>query len=198
VSDLSAQLAAARADVAARPDGQLIRGRRHAILRALGDGDDGRAIRARLARGAVLHVLPIWHAARPGDGDPERVLDMIDAALDGSVDETEVRRAAGELWGRVDNLTVTTGPESPLHVGYAAAKALLAATFDEPLDSGDAEPDRTDAGCDPQQLDTAFIASTAAADGTPWMPESDPARRREFWEWWLNRVAAVGGSTTAS
>jgi hypothetical protein len=194
VTDLDASIEAARSDLESRADGQLIRGRRQAVLHALGDGDYGRAARARLARDAVRHVLPLWEAQRPGDGDPERLLDMVEPVLAGSVDEAEVREAAGKLWGHVDNMVVTLGPEFPFHVGYAASKALLAAMFDEPLDATDANPDRTDAGRDPRQLDTAFIASTAAADGSPWIPDSDPVRRRTFWEWWLGAAAAYGPS----
>jgi hypothetical protein len=190
VTDFDARIEAAHRDLEFRADGQLIRGRRQAILHALGDGDEGRAARARLARETVRHVLPLWQAQRAGDSDPERLVDMVEPVLAGSIDEAEVREAAGKLWGHVDNMIVTLGPESPLHVGYAASKALLAAMFDEPLDAVDANPDRTDEGRDPRQLDTAFIASAAAADGSPWMPESDPVRRREFWDWWLGAAAA--------
>jgi hypothetical protein len=193
MTDLPAQVDAARAELDEREDGQLIRGRRQGLLRALGDGDRGRGRRALLARETVEHVLPVWYAERPGDSDPARVLGLIDGALSATVDETEVRRAAGALWGHVDNLIATTGPEPPLHVGYAASRALLSALFDEPLDPADADPERTDYGRDPRRLDSAFLASTAAAGGAPWIPDSEAARRREFWQWWLQRVRVAGG-----
>jgi hypothetical protein len=192
MSALTEAIEAGRAALDEREDGELIRGRRHAILRALGDGEAGRARRARLARDTVEHVLPLWRKARPGDGDPERLLGLIDGALDGSVPDAEVRREAGRLWAHVDNLILTTAPESPLHVGYAASKALMAAVLDEPLDPPDADPEGTDAGQDPRRLDTAFIASTSAASGTSGDERGDPARRRAFWDWWLERAGEAG------
>lgn len=190
MSELQTAIEAACRDLAAREDGQLIRGRRQAVLRALGDGEPGRARRARLARLTVEHVLPLWRAARPSDQDLEKLLEQVEGVLDGTVDAAEVNRAAGLLWSHVDNLILTPGPESPLLVGYAASKALLTSALrDEPLDPPDADPDRTDFGRDPRRLDTAFVASTAAAgSGTPWDDASDPERRRQFWTWWLDRA----------
>ena len=147
------------------------------------------ARRARLARLTVEHVLPLWRAARPSDQDLEKLLEQVEGVLDGTVDAAEVNRAAGLLWSHVDNLILTPGPESPLLVGYAASKALTSALRDEPLDPPDADPDRTDFGRDPRRLDTAFVASTAAAgSGTPWDDASDPEQRRQFWTWWLDRA----------
>jgi hypothetical protein len=188
MSELSDAVEAARRDLAARADGQLLRGRRHPILRALGSGDAGRAARARLARDTVEHVLPEWHSVRPGDNDPQTLLDQIEPTLAGEVSAEDVQRAAGLLWAHTDNLIATTGPEPPLHVGYAAAKALRVALRDERLDPPDTDPDETDAGRDPRVLDTAFIASIAAAGGAPWNEASDPERRRQFWNWWLDRA----------
>jgi immunity protein Imm5 of predicted polymorphic toxin system len=193
MSALDDAIADARQDLGDRTDGQLIRARRHAVLRALGDGRPGRERRARLARDTVKHVLPEWHAVRPSDSDPERVLAQIEPVLAGEVDAAEVQRAAGLLWAHVDNLIATIGPEAPLHAGYAASKALRAALRDEPLDAPDADPDRTDFGQDPRMLDTAFVASTAAAGGVPWKEAGDPEQRRRFWSWWLNRAAKAGG-----
>lgn len=192
MSELRAAIEAARRDLADRTDGQLIRGRRHAVLRALGGGEPGRATRARLARDTVEHVLPQWHAVRPGDRDPEEVLAQIEPVLAGELDATDVQRAAGLLWAHADNLIVTTGPEAPLHVGYAASKALRAALRDEPLDPPDTDPDQTDFGQDPRLLDSAFIASIAAAGGAPWNDAGDPEQRRRFWSWWLDRAAEAG------
>ena len=149
MSELGAVVEAGHRDLNARDDGQLIRGRRHAVLRALGDGDAGRARRARLARDTVEHVLPRWQAVRPGDHDPQKLLAQIDGVLDGTVDAADASRAAGTLWAHADNLILTTGPEPPLLVGYAASKALTAALRDEPLDPPDADPELTDFGRDP-------------------------------------------------
>lgn len=192
MSELEDAIAAARGDLDDRADGQLIRGRRHAVLRALGDGERGRARRARLARDTVVHVLPEWHAVRPGDEDPEALLAQVEPVLAGEIDAAEVQRAAGLLWAHTDNLIVTTGPEPPLHVGYAASKALRAALRDEPLEPPDTDPDQTDAGQDPRRLDTAYIAAIAAAGGAPRSDAGDPERRRRFWNWWLDRAADAG------
>jgi hypothetical protein len=192
MGELETAIDAARRDLSAREDGQLIRGRRQAVLRALGDGETGRARRARLARQTVEHVLPEWRAARPGDPDPEKLLEQIEGVLDGTVDAAEVNRAAGQLWAHVDNLILTTGPVAPLLVGYAASRALTSALRDEPLDPPDADPDRTDFGRDPRRLDTAFIAATAAAGGTPWDDAGDPEHRRRFWTWWLDHAGDAG------
>lgn len=192
MSALQDAIEAARRDLSARKDGQLIRGRRHAVLRALGDGEAGRLRRTRLARDAVRHVLPLWQAARPEDRDPEKLLAQIEPVLAGELDAKDIQREAGMLWAHTDNLIVTTGPEAPLHVGYAASRALMAALRDEPLDAPDTDPQATDFGRDPRRLDTAFIASGAAAGGAPWDEASDPEQRRQFWTWWLDRAGDAG------
>jgi Immunity protein Imm5 len=192
MSELQDAIEAARRDLNARADGQLIRGRRHAVLRALGGGETGRVRRARLAGDTVRHVLPLWQAVRPGDQDPAKLLEELEPVLAGKLDPTDVQRAAGMLWAHTDNLIVTTGPEAPMHVGYAASKALQAALRDEPLDPPDTDPDQTDFGRDPRRLDTAFIAAGAVAGGAPWDDGSDPEQRRQFWTWWLDRAAQAG------
>lgn len=192
MTDLQDAIEAGRRDLGARKDGQLIRGLRQPVLQALGDGERGRVRRTRLAKDAVLYVLPLWQTARPGDRDPDRVLAEIEPALAGALDAENIQREAGMLWAHTDNLILTTGPEAPLHVGYAASKALMAALRDEPLDPPDADPERTDFGRDPRRLDTAFIASGAAAGGAPWDEASDPERRRQFWTWWLDRAREAG------
>jgi hypothetical protein len=194
---LSDAVEAARRDLGGRDDGQLLRARRHAVLRALGEGDRGRGARARLARDTVEHVMPLWRDARPGDHDPERLLGLIEPALAGLVDPDEAQRALGLLWAHVDNLIATTGPEPPLHVGYAASRALRAALRDERLDPPDADPALTDVGQDPRLLDTAYIASIAAAGGAPRDGHGDAEKRRAFWSWWLERAAKAeaGGAS---
>jgi hypothetical protein len=180
-------LADARAALAADPDGHLARPLRQAILRALGDGDDGRARRARLARATAEHVLPLWQAERPGDDDPQRALEMITGVLAGEIGEADARAAAGTLWAHVDNLVMTAGEEPGLHAGYAASKALMAAIGDEPLDPPGAALE--DQGRDPRRLDTAFIAAGAVAAGPPWKAGSDATARRDFWSWWIDLAA---------
>jgi hypothetical protein len=193
VSDLAAQIATARADLEGRSDGQLLRGRRQAILRALGDGDQGRARRARLAGRTAERVLGLWEDERPGDREPTRAISLIEPVLTGTADATDATRVAGELWAHVDNLILTAGREAPLHAGYAASRALMAALRDEPLDAPGGDPQASDQGRDPRRLDTAFIASGAVAGGPPWQPGTDPDARRAFWTWWLDQAAAAPG-----
>jgi hypothetical protein len=40
----------------------------------------------------------------------------------------------------------------------------------------------------PEEHDGSYMASVALAGGSPWTPGSDPARRREFWQWWLREA----------
>jgi hypothetical protein len=191
VSGRAEAIELARADVAARADGQLVRGLRHAVLRTLGSGDEGRARRARLARDTVERVLPAWRREFPDDDGPQRALALIDGVLAGSVGETEAQRVVGELWGEVDDVIADGGETPGVHVGYAASKALLAALYDEPLDPPGTDPGRGDEGLDPRSFDTAFAASVVPAGGTPWMGGTDTAARRAFWQWWLDRAAAA-------
>jgi hypothetical protein len=190
VSDRAAAIEEARAALAAREDGVLERPQRHAVLRALGVGDAGRAARARLARESVERVLPLWHEVRPGDAAPGEALALIDRVLTGAGGRSDVIRVAGDLWAEVDD-AVAADDLPGLTVGYAASKALLAALDDEPLDPPEMDPPPTDDDVDFRRDDTAMFSASAAAGGAPWEPESDAGRRRAFWQWWLDRAAEV-------
>ncbi len=189
MSALAAALTAARDALAGDPRGDLPRSSRHSVLRALGDGDEGRARRARLARAAAEHVLPMWQRERPGDDLPERALGLIEEVLDGTVDRATTLRVVGELQGNVDNLMLLAGLPGNLYAGYVASRAVMVALNDEPLDP----PSSTlgDHDRDFLAFDTAQDAASAAAGGPPSDPGSDADARRRFWEWWLQRAASA-------
>jgi hypothetical protein len=167
-------------------------------------------IRVTLDLLTVRRVLPIWQAERPDFPWPQRLVEIAEAVLNGSVSREEARDeadAASALLEEVQdvedgvanahdlangetlsNLIRFSGVSLPaFYVCEAAVETLFVASGLFRFDLGDSSPEETDADMDPWSSDTAHWASTAYA-GRVWEPSSDPVKRKEFWEWWLKEA----------
>jgi hypothetical protein len=164
----------------------------------------------------VQRVLPIWQAQRPDFPWPQRLLEMAEGVLNGSVSMEAARAEADAVWALLEEGEDTYKGEveeeaeedsngvseeeaaseiakfkgvsaSALLVCDAAVETLFVASGLFQFDSPDFTEEMTDADVDPWSSDTAKWASTAYA-GAVWDPSSDPVMRKEFWEWWLTEA----------
>jgi hypothetical protein len=169
---------------------------REAVWTALGPrgGETGRPgpgweRRAQLAIATCEHVLPLWEQDRPGDQEPHDVLALARTALHDAGEADHARAQAGRLWARTDNITQLAGDPARAMVGYACAKAVNVALYDEEFGSGDSDGDRDR---DAARVDTAFMAAAASSGGLPEQTFTDAEARRKFWRWWLGAARELG------
>jgi hypothetical protein len=189
--ELKRTIDAAAESLARAPNGELILPMRKRIWAALGpclvEGQRalpgaGLTRRGALAISCSRHVLPIWENALRDDRRPHDALEAAQRRLEGAADFDSAERIRGALWTYCDGLFGRV-PDRCVYVGYSAALSVATALHDElfELDDLDSELDRD---LDPYQWDASFYASAACA-GFGWEPDSDPVKRREFWQWYL-------------
>lgn len=150
-----------------------------------------RRVRTMLDLLTARRVLPLWQKERPNDPWAERLLATSEGVLLGKVTVEEARAEGDEAWNQWE--AMDTDPEQPNYEDFsihtfgaisAAIEALFAASRRCRFDGGLITNQDTDANIDPWSSDTAKWASTAYA-GAVWESDSDPIKRKEFWEWWL-------------
>jgi hypothetical protein len=111
-----------------------------------------------------------------------------EALLDRSTARDRVEADKDSFWVEVENLQ-SDSPDQRMaatYVGFAAAKTVTRALYDEDFQTID---DREkDDDLDPYMWDADFYAAGAAAGGFPWEESSSVARRREFWQWYLEHA----------
>lgn len=179
------------------PQHDLSLGYRQAIWAAMGPRQRPSAAvnpvglerRTTLAVEATRHVLPIWQQRFPNDTTPQQILDEVDRLLDGQVTIQQATDDRGNFWEYFDELVYQDEDNTnAASVGTAAVQALSAAIFDEDFPANNIDYQRVDKGTDPYELDASFYAAAAYAGGAVWEETSSSAKRREFWEWWLNEA----------
>lgn len=196
----------AYSSVLEHPQQDLTLGYRHAIWAAMGPrskpsekaAGSGWQRRANLAILSAKQVLPIWERIWPDDNAPHTTLAKAEGVLNRSINPKRANRDYGLFWTYMDNLMCQTEHKHPVMVGYSAAKALVAALFDEKFDPSSIDYGLTDADVDAYDYDAAFAASVAYANGPIWDPLSDSNKRQDYWEWWLKEAVVsswnrVGG-----
>jgi hypothetical protein len=217
LAELQKAIAEAYASLIKHPQHALLPMYRQHIYEALGavhppeEPLDPRAHRTRLTLDllSVRRVLPIWEAERPDFPWPQRLLDMAEGVLNGSVSTEDARDEADaasafleevedseEVMSNAIEVSEAEAADairfkgvslSALYVCEAAVETLFVASGLFRFDLGESSPEETDADVDPWSSDTAKWASTAYAGGV-WDPSSDPAKRKEFWERWLREA----------
>jgi hypothetical protein len=178
------------------PEHDLSLGYRQAVWAALGPRNAtgpvmhnaAHARRAKLAILTARKVLPMLKRARLGTKTPERLLQEAMKAIAGEVDADKLRDRAARYRTELDNKLPAMASIAPLYAGYAAIKAAFTALDDEEFDPDNLDYEQSDASRDAYHLDTAYLASLAYAGGASDETESDPEKRLEFWEWWLNEA----------
>jgi hypothetical protein len=193
--ELSATLEYARAALDHNQRGELVLSERKRVWSALGhrvmNGAKGalgigHKRRAKLAIICARRVLPIWDRVFSEDREPERVLSVAQQYLDQQIEFRAAWNIQNSFWVKVENLMIPNLAEpNIIEIGFATAKALSASLYDEVFDPNNIEPNITDHDLDPHDWDSAFFASCASAGGAVWQTESNDARRREFWDWYL-------------
>jgi Immunity protein Imm5 len=195
-------VAAARAELSLSNAGELPLRSRELVWAAIGPRATGRhpgrplpahMVRAEIAFRTCERVLPLWERERLGDDLPRRVLDLAPLALIGEASEVEAKTAAGRLWGRTENLTQLAGDPDRLTVGFACAKSIDVALYDEEFDREHLT--QREAGRDLFEVDVAFLAAIAEAGGPWWEERADAVRRRAFWTWWLEECVPAALKT---
>lgn len=190
-TDIGAALRRAEEALAANADGALERGQREGIWAALGPtGSEGRRRRTQVGMAAVEQVLVHWKRVS-ADRLVEELLEHAQRLLDSHADPDPFRRELGEVMTKLDDLAPVMG--AAVTVGYAAAKVLRTALFDEEFDPAAPNLESTDGSLDPDIQDAPYLSSIAASGGPPWSGNGIP-ERRAFWTRWLreavSRVAA--------
>jgi hypothetical protein len=186
-ADLRQRLDHARAVLAERDDGELPLPERRAIRERLGPfqpvdataAPAGLRRRVRLGELAARRVLPFWYAERPGDAEPERLLELAGAVLEREADPEEARREAHRFLDRMQRMEDLG--DAGATAAEAARKVVFTALSGDVSDTGDEDSEEE---IEPDDWDPTFVAALAAAG----YPDEDPVRRREYWSWYLDEA----------
>ncbi len=193
--------------VHSHPHHDLNLGYRQAIWNAYGSHNDEPATtkqtiahqnRTRLAILTARSVLSIWDCTWQNNRTPHHLLRIAEHLIQ-RMDRADTARDEGETfltW--LESAMVLYEYKPPLYAGFSAVKALFVAVEDEKFDSGAIDYQCTDADIDPYDLDTSFFACAAYAHGSVWESESDAAKRRDFWEWWLKHAVPKAQSAVVT
>lgn len=180
-------------------DHELSLGYRQEIYKALGpyhnsndpmSDDSGHQRRLTLAIQSVQYVLPVWKRAWPMDDTPGAILALAKKVAINEVDRISVVEDINRYHHYIDELIASTNNIAG-SVGIAAIKTLSLALWDDAIHADDIDYTITDS----QEFtinDAHFHAAVAYANGPTWAiraaPDSDPHKRREFWEWWIKEA----------
>lgn len=148
----------------------------------------GHKRRTILAIFAARNVIPLWKHTWPADDRPSQLLTKAEWLMNGIEAVNEATEYGDRFWTWLEQSIGEYEDKTPLYVGASAVKALFVALQDEKFDPTDINFQRTDADVDVYDLDASYFAAAAYAHGSIWEPQADPAKRRAFWEWWLNEA----------
>lgn len=147
----------------------------------------GHKRRALLAISTARKVISIWNKTWPTDNRPSFILAKAEEVINGATDGKKAAKFGDEFWTLLEH-HIGEDNNISIYAGTSAVKALFVAVQDEQFDESNIDYQRTDADVDVYDLDTSYFAAAAYAHGSIWEPDSDPAKRREFWEWWLQEA----------
>ena len=184
---LACAIAAARNILVFGPDHDLPPWQRLAVYTALAAADRHRGQRASgcLAISTARKVLPISSGGGTGDRLAEHVLHTAELVMRGSVSRAHAEDIAGRAWEQLEDSGRQASQDTEsFYAKEAAVIALFEVLGRDPLHTVVIREGDTNEVLDPWSTDAALCAALAYAGG-PWEPRSDPARRLEFWEWWL-------------
>jgi len=184
---LQGLLAAYLDDVRAHSQHALLPIHRRAIYDNFGSLDN-RASRRR--RGwldilATRRVVPIWRQARPNDDRAECLVTLAGRVLNDETNAIQAQDEAEEIWEWLMEGESIRGPA--FFALGTAVRTVFTTIGDDPWNGMAMMVHETDADIDPWSSDAAKWASSAIA-GPVWQPDSDSAKRLEFWTWWLTEA----------
>ncbi|MBU7005761.1 Imm5 family immunity protein [Phosphitispora fastidiosa] len=198
--ELSKTLNLAYQAMTAHPQHDLNLGYRWLIYEQLGPGkgesrqtgSDGLKKRVNLAISATEKVLPLWGKVYPGNSLPERCIQLANQVLLGQVDANEAWKQRDLFWDHLVEMGNKDQANQVVHgAGFSAVQVLNAVLRNERFDSRQINLNLTDADVNPDEMDAAFFAAAAYANGAVWDEASDSLKRREFWEWWLKEAVPL-------
>jgi hypothetical protein len=151
--------------------------------------------RVHLAVQIVRYVLPKWEETFPGDTTPHDGLRTAESTAAGHLSRGDANSAYQSVWRDADDAmeegSLSGDNTHPalyrVHVGFAAAKAILVAIGDETFLAG-REVGEIHGYVD--EWEVALHAAIAYSGGVPSSVQAayDSALGRAFWEWWLTHA----------
>jgi hypothetical protein len=191
-------LGQAKSAVDAHPLHDLSLGHRRLIWSILGPRtdpsvtphvSDGYKRRVTLAIATMRKVLPRWEASFPDDRSPHQALQMAENLFASKCSRDD----AYSMWASLDYhyddcMCKQIEPWYVFGVGYGCVQALKTVIMDEHFYDNNFDLNLNDGDVDSDELDSSYHAALAWAEGNVWSPESDRAKRREFWLWWLDEA----------
>ncbi len=203
---LATTLEDARIALSKSPDYELILSHRWRILSQFGpvlktenwvtQYGIGLHRRTVLAMLCVQHVLNIWEKSWPNNKGPHLMLLTAEEYLRGILNEKTVDERKNQFWEKLQDLNYYSNNNLALHVGDAALNVITIAMVDQYFEQIDNINElRFDTDYDSEEWDTHFYASIVYAEGAPWEESSNPERRKEFWEWYLNEAVPKAWDT---
>jgi hypothetical protein len=197
-TELNEALQIASAKLSSNINGELVLSERKRVWRALGERlvEGNRAKRGlglnrrvKLATLCVRKVLVLWQEVWPEKTGPQEMLLTTEQYLSDSIDYETAWKRVNSFWGEMETLICDGEHLTVINVGFAASNMVNTALFDEKFNPNNLEEEILDDNLDPYEWDASFYASAAYSTGFSWEEQSDPLRRREFWEWYLNEAA---------
>ncbi|WP_375761688.1 Imm5 family immunity protein [Corallococcus exercitus] len=186
---LKSLLQRALESVRADPVHDLLLGMRRKIWMSLGRElglGSGYARRVALALATARHVLPLWELQYPQDRTPHWALDSAEEVCAGLLDKSEARALWQQAWDHMVELSFSDEDSRGAAAGFSAVQALRTCLENEVLPQSEVDEGLRDNQVDAEDMDASMFAAAACAGGPPWDASSDPARRLQFWEWWLS------------
>jgi hypothetical protein len=128
----------------------------------------------------------------PGDNTPQQIVSTAERYLDQHLDRAVVKRTIADYSGWLENLLLTYEEHgSAIEVGSCALQVLHLAYRDYAFNPDNINVLLAEGNIDPDELDPAYFAAAAYAEGTVWDEGSDPSKRWAFWRWWLDEAVPL-------
>jgi Immunity protein Imm5 len=135
----------------------------------------------KLGSYVVEHIINLWKQSFQ-DTKPLEIIKLASNFLtDKNQDKNKLVRKSEDFWNEL--LEADDEKQTPSSVGMASVKVLQVA-LDDDFDF----TNLTDQGIDPDELNAEFFGAAAFSNGATWNEESDSLKRKEFWEWWLEKA----------
>jgi hypothetical protein len=140
----------------------------------------------KLGSCVVEHIIDLWEQSFH-DTKPLEIIKLANNFLtDKNQDKNKLVQKSEDFWNEL--LEVTDDQQIPSSVGMASVKVLQVALDDDFDFNFNIDLNLTDQEIDPDELNTEFFSAAAFSNGATWNEESNSLKRKEFWEWWLEKA----------
>jgi hypothetical protein len=150
------------------------------------DKENFKLFSVKLGSYIVEHIINLWKLCFQ-DTKPLEIIKLANNFLtDKNQDKNKLVRKSEDFWNEL--LEADDEKQTPSSVGMASVKVLQVALDDDFDFNFDIDTNLTDQGIDPDELNAEFFGAAAFSNGATWNEESDSLKRKEFWEWWLEKA----------